>query len=129
VTEDRQSESERQPVARWLHHSQRAAWRVVDMVLPPRCAACGMIVTGSSGFCPDCWAGLDFLVGPACARCDLPLAAPAGEGALCGGCMQDLPPYARVRAVLAYGDVPRMIVTRLKFGRRMGFARLMARLM
>lgn len=72
---------------------------------------------------------LDFLDGPACARCDLPLPTMQGEGALCGGCMADPPPYSRVRAPLTYDAMTRDIVLRLKYGRRLGMARLMARMM
>lgn len=101
---------------------------VINAVLPPRCAACRAVTAGDAGFCPDCWTALDFLVGPACARCDLPFEVPQGEGALCGTCIADPPPYSRVHVSLAYGDVSRSIVMRLKYGRRTGFARLMARL-
>lgn len=102
---------------------------LVDMVLPPRCAGCGVIVAADGGFCPDCWTRLDFLDGPACARCDVPLPIAQGEGALCGQCMADPPPYSRVRAPLAYDALSRDIVMRLKYGRRQGMARLMARVM
>jgi ComF family protein len=51
------------------------------------------------------------------------------EDALCGACLANLPPYARVHVPLAYGAATRSIVMRLKYGRKTGFARLMARLM
>lgn len=108
---------------------RHAATALVDAVLPPRCAACRAVTASDAGFCPDCWTQLDFLVGPACARCDLPFDQAQGEGALCGACMADPPPYQRVHVPLAYGDVSRSIVMRLKYGQRTGFARLMARLM
>lgn len=98
---------------------------VTDAVLPHRCAQCSAIVS-APGYCPDCWGKLDFLAGPACARCDLPLPQAVGEGALCGGCMADPPPFARVRVPLAYGPGPRALVMRLKYGRRVGLARQIA---
>jgi len=101
---------------------------VVDAVLPPRCAACRAVTASDAGFCPECWTKLDFLVGAACSRCDVPFEIPQGEGALCGRCLSDPPPYSRVHVPLAYGEVSRSIVMRLKYGRRTGFARLMARL-
>lgn len=102
---------------------------LLDLVLPPRCANCRMITASDAGFCSDCWQKLDFLIGPACARCDLPFDQPQGEGAYCGACMADPPPYSRVHVPLAYGEISRSIVMRFKYGRRTGFARLMARLM
>lgn len=121
------------PVMRYAAGIGRAGLRagraLVDLVLPPRCAGCAMIVASDSGFCPDCWQRLDFLTGPACARCDTPFEQAQGEGAYCGACIADPPPYVRVRVPLAYGPLPRRVVLRLKYGRRLGFARLMARLM
>ena len=35
--------------------------KVLDLVLPPRCAACGTIVADLHSFCPDCWLKVDFL--------------------------------------------------------------------
>lgn len=99
----------------------RLARAVTDAVLPHRCAQCSAIVA-APGFCHDCWTRLDFLAGPACARCDLPLPQAVGEGALCGGCMAEPPPYVRVRVPLAYGPGPRALVMRLKYGRRVGLA-------
>lgn len=102
---------------------------MIDFMLPHRCAGCGEIVESDGGFCASCWTGLTFIAGPACARCDLPLPSAQGEGALCGGCMADPPPYSRVHVPLAYGDATRKLVMRFKYGRRTGTARLMAGLM
>ena len=108
---------------------RRAGASAVNLVLPPRCAGCGSIVGSTAGFCPDCWSTLDFLSGPACSRCDLPMETLMAEEALCGACLADPPPYSRVHVPLAYGAATRSIVMRLKYGRKTGFARLMARLM
>lgn len=107
----------------------RAGAGLIDFMLPHRCAGCGVIVESDGGFCIDCWTTLDFIAGPACARCDLPLPSAQGEGALCGGCIANPPPYSRVHAPLAYGPLPRKLVLQFKYGRRTGYARLMARLM
>ncbi|MEK6542670.1 MAG: ComF family protein [Pseudomonadota bacterium] len=107
----------------------RAGRGLIDLVLPPRCVECGQVVQGDTGFCPDCWAGLRFLNGPACARCDTPFDVAQGEDALCAACIAEPPPYDRVIVPLAYGAATRDVVMRLKYGRRVGTARLMARLM
>ncbi len=102
---------------------------ILDWVLPPRCAGCGIIVGGGAGFCLDCWQQLHFLGDPACARCDRPFAQAQGDGALCGACIADPPRWDRGRAALLYGPLPRSLVLRLKYGRRVTLARLAARLM
>ena len=118
-----------QPLALATSTVRRAAAALVDLLLPPRCPGCGMIVAGQDRFCSDCWSQLDFLVPPACACCDLPLPSETGPAALCGGCIASPPPFARAVAPLAYGDMARGVVMRLKYGRRIGAARLMADLM
>lgn len=108
----------------------RAARAVVDYALPPRCPGCGVIVGGDRQFCIACWSSLHFLDGPACARCSVPLpAAFAGPAIECGACLADPPPFDGAPAAVAYGPVARTVALRLKYGRRLGHARLMAQLM
>lgn len=98
----------------------------IDYALPPRCPGCGSVVAQDHSFCLGCWGGMTFLTDPCCARCGLPFDHDRGEGAECGACLADPPPYDSARAVLAYGDVARMVALRLKYGRRIGLARLIA---
>lgn len=105
----------------------RAAFRfALDYALPPRCPGCGVIVQEQHGFCLDCWSGMRFLGPPCCARCGAPFDHDRGEGVECGACLADPPPWDSARAVLAYGDVARTVALRLKYGRRIGLARLIA---
>lgn len=101
----------------------------VDYALPPRCPGCGAIVGEDFAFCLSCWGGMEFLGEPCCARCGVPFAYELGDGAECGVCLADPPPWDSARAVLAYGDVARTVALRLKYGRRIGLARLIARQM
>ena len=99
----------------------------VDFALPPRCPACGAIVSGDGAFCEPCWSKLDFLNGPACAGCGLPFDFDRGADALCAACLAEPPPHDGVRAAVAYGDVARAVVLKLKHGRRIGMARVIGR--
>lgn len=110
-----------------LRHAGRA---IVDYALPPRCPACGAIVAADRQFCLDCWSGLHFLDGPACALCSIPLpTAAAGADLQCGACLAAAPPFEGAPAAVAYGRAARTVALRLKYGRRLGHARLMAGLM
>ena len=112
---------------RGLRHAGRM---VIDYALPPRCPACGIIVADDRQFCLDCWQSLEFLDGPACASCSVPLpAAVAGDDLQCGACLVNAPPFDGAPAAVAYGPAARTVALRLKYGRRLGHARLMARLM
>ncbi len=53
----------------------------------------------------------------------------AVAGQVCGPCLQTMPSHDGVNAAVAYGPVAREIAIRLKHGRRIGFARLMAQSM
>lgn len=111
-----------------LTHLPGAAVRAaVDFALPPRCPGCGAIVAADDAFCLKCWAGMRFLGDPCCARCGLPFDHDMGEGVQCGPCIAAPPPFDSARAVLAYGDVARAVALRLKYGRRIGLARLIAK--
>ena len=99
---------------------------LLDFALPPRCPGCGEITPAVDLFCTDCWSSLQFL-SAGCARCGLPLAP--GEEGNCLACEQSPSPLDRVRAAVAYGDVPRTIATRLKYARKIALARTMAGMM
>ena len=109
----------------------RAAGRaIVDYALPPRCPGCGVIVGEDRQFCLTCWSSLDFLDGPSCSQCSIPLPmALPGAPIACGACLASPPPFDGAPAAVAYGPVARTVALRLKYGRRTGHARLMARLM
>jgi ComF family protein len=114
----------------WFRGLRTVGRAVVDYALPPRCPGCGVIVGADRQFCLACWTSLEFLDGPACAHCSIPLptALPGGPIA-CGACLASLPPFDGAPAAVAYGPVARTVALRLKYGRRTGHARLMARLM
>ena len=110
----------------WGKHLQGMVRPVLDYALPPRCAACGMIVDMSGTLCGDCWRDVAFIGEPICAICGDDLPALAGPDAQCGACLASPPPYDRMRAVMRYGTVGRTIAHRLKYGRRVTLADVMA---
>ena len=110
--------------------ARSAIRRIVDFALPPRCPGCGVIVAAEHSFCLDCWSGLVFLGEPCCGRCGLPFEHDgSGADAECGACLAEPPRFDRARAAVAYGEVPRKVALKLKYGGRPGIAETMARLM
>ena len=99
---------------------------VLDFALPPRCAGCGTIVDQVHSFCHDCWKQVEFLVG-GCECCGLPLQATDVE--LCAVCLANPPRVDRMRAVVAYDQRSRDIPLRLKYGRKVALAKMMAKYM
>ncbi len=99
---------------------------LVDLVLPPRCPACRVIVDGDGRFCPDCWPQLQFITAPCCARCGLPFDHDRGAGAECGSCIAEPPRFAAARAALVYGGPARAAILALKHGDKPWLANIMA---
>lgn len=99
---------------------------VVSFALPPRCAGCGEIVNADLQFCAACWQSLALLSGRGCERCGTPVPSSI---AICAPCLQAPPDHDGVFAVVAYGTLARTIALKLKHGRKVGLAKLMAHLL
>jgi predicted amidophosphoribosyltransferase len=100
---------------------------LLDFALPPRCAGCGDVIDEVGAFCPNCWGKMEWLGNSGCNRCGLPLAGTEIE--TCARCMVQPPKLDRIRAVVAYDELPRSIALKLKYGRKVALARTMARYM
>jgi ComF family protein len=98
--------------------SGRVSRTMLDAVLPPRCLKCGDILSAAQGLCPACWSKLTWLGAPCCACCGQPFPFDAGDGSLCGACLQKRPAYDRARAVLRYDDESRDLIIGLKHADR-----------
>lgn len=97
--------------------------QLLDYILPPRCAGCGQIVSADRQLCVDCWQSLDFITASGCNLCGDPAIA---DGQTCLKCLAQPPVHDGVRAAVAYGDMARTIVLRLKHGGRTGLVPLVA---
>lgn len=100
---------------------------LLDFALPPRCPGCGDIIEQVGSFCADCWSQMEWLGNAGCERCGLPLAGT--EIDICGRCIAAPPKLDRMRAAVAYDELPRSIALKLKYGRKVALARVMARYM
>ncbi|MEA3045919.1 MAG: hypothetical protein QOJ53_251 [Sphingomonadales bacterium] len=115
------------PAAAFL--AREALRPILDFALPPRCPGCGAVTRDPHRFCLPCWSALAFLGEPCCARCALPFDFGEGEKVICGRCMAEPPPYDRLRAAVAYGEISRAVALKLKYGGRPGVAETIARFM
>lgn len=89
---------------------------LLDLVYPPRCAACSGPLAAEP-FCPTCAGAVD-PVPPGCARCGRP-----GPDPVCGGCLAAPPAFDRVRAGGLFGGPLADAVHALKYGGRAVLAR------
>lgn len=104
------------------------AW-VGDLLFPPVCAGCGVIVAAPGTVCGACWNGLRFIDRPYCAVMGTPFAYDLGEGAVSAEAIADPPPFRRARAAVAHDGIPRQMVHGLKYRDRTDLAPWMARWM
>ncbi len=104
--------------------------RMLDLLLPPRCLACGVIVDRQGGLCGTCWRDVLFVTPPFCRRCGYPLPHTAVLEPLCAACLAEPPSFERMRAALRYEAAGRRLVLRFKHAERIEgvatFARWMA---
>lgn len=112
-----------------LRAVRSTARKVLDFALPPRCPGCGAITGEEHLFCLACWQKLHFLAQPCCRRCGLPFGFDSGEDAECGGCLASPPSYDRLRAAVAYGEIARKVVLKLKYSGRPAAAETIAHFM
>jgi len=98
---------------------RRTGTVLLDLVLPPRCIACGEEVDAVNALCVACWRKVTFLGEPCCACCGLPFDHDLGAGALCGACAEARPAYDRARSALRYDDGSRGLILAFKHGDRL----------
>lgn len=90
--------------------------RLLDLVLPARCAACAVDVSAPNVLCAPCAGSLVPGAGASCPGCGLVYLTPPAGGCdhRCGDCLRDPPPFYRATAAFAYGGALADAVTRWK---------------
>lgn len=112
-----------------IETTRAVARKLLDFALPPRCPGCGRVTDEPHLFCLGCWQALHFLGEPCCSRCGLPFEVEIKGAGECGSCLSDPPPFDRLRAAVAYGELARKVVLKLKYGGRPGVAETLAHFM
>jgi ComF family protein len=97
-----------------IAHATRALWAALDLVLPPRCLGCGVMVEAQGRLCAACWRQLAFLGPPHCRLCGYPLPHALPEAPLCAICAVEPPAYDRARAALRYDEGSRGLILAFK---------------
>lgn len=96
------------------------ALRLLDLLVPERCAACN---AGERIVCGACLAALQLLRGPLCARCGAPTAWPVERCVECAGRRIS---FTRARAAAAYEGPARTLVAAWKERGRRPLGRVFA---
>ena len=113
----------RQAFARRLRGLAGAA---LDVIYPPACAGCGVLLGSKASLCPHCWAKLAFIERPYCEVLGTPFSHDLGPGILSADAIANPPPFDRLRSVALYDDLARVLVHSLKYRDRTDLAPMMA---
>lgn len=116
----------RQAFARRL---RRLAGTALDLVYPPVCAGCGVLLGSKASLCPHCWSKLAFIERPYCEVLGTPFSHDLGPGILSADAIANPPPFDRLRSVALYDDLARVLVHSLKYRDRTDLAPMMAQWM
>lgn len=100
--------------------------RMLNWVLPERCPCCGTITAAGGSFCVSCWQKLEFLGPPWCRGCATPFEFDRGADAYCAVCIANPPRHDGIRAAVKYDDLSAQVALRLKYGVKIGLARVIA---
>lgn len=108
--------------------------KLVDFILPPRCALCGCVLKSDKGICDSCISQIEFLKSPVCYQCGQPLGvgsdAVAHSHLLCGECIK---PKKRIfrfsRSAFAYDDFSKKLILDFKFHDHTELAELLAKIL
>jgi ComF family protein len=114
------------PLKRATGAARSALHRILDLALPPLCAACREPVEGR-GLCPGCWSKLSFITRPYCERLGTPFVYDPGPGILSMEAIADPPAYHRARAAVRFDEISRALVHALKYSDRLDLAPMMGR--
>jgi len=88
-------------VVRGAARAPAAAGRaLIDLILPPRCLACGIPVVDPETLCAGCWPELTFISAPYCAVCGDPFVYSVPDETVCADCLRRPPRYDRARSAL-----------------------------
>jgi ComF family protein len=103
----------------------------LDLLLPPRCAACDNAVGQQGQLCATCFARTNFITAPFCDHCGVPFGSTdqGGVTGLCPGCREHPARFRRARAALRYDDQGRWLILPLKHGDRIELAQILGPMM
>jgi ComF family protein len=110
---------------------RRAGRRMLDLLLPPRCAMCDNAVEVQGHVCARCFSQINFITSPLCVRCGVPFASVGQGGAegLCVACRAHPPLFRQARGALRYDEPGRRLILPLKHADRIELAQILAPMM
>ena len=102
------------------------AQTALNALFPPQCMACNALVKSHGTVCQECFGQLHFITDPMCDHCGFPFEYDLGDDALCGECIDVLPPYDSAYSAIVFDDTSKVLLHKLKFEDQIHLARIFA---
>ncbi|MBM4270617.1 MAG: ComF family protein [Deltaproteobacteria bacterium] len=104
---------------------------LADLVFPPRCLSCDVIVDyqNTFPFCGSCSNEIHFITAPLCSRCGIPFPGSAGGNHLCGDCITSPPPYSVARSLGRYETILLETIHRFKYHGKIATGKILGKMM
>jgi ComF family protein len=102
--------------------------RFLDVLYPPACELCGVVLRDGRSLCNDCDAGLPRLAEPFCGHCGQPFSGKTEGSRICPNCDDRHLGFNFARPVLLRTDETMSMVHALKYGRQRYLGRELGRL-
>ena len=103
--------------------------KLLDVLVPPRCPMCGVLVSEVSTLCPDCFSKLHFISNPRCQICGRPFEFALTNDCLCPQCLNHPPSFQKARAAVVYNHDSKKIILPFKHNDRIDLGPLISKLM
>ncbi|WP_346344376.1 ComF family protein [Gluconobacter wancherniae] len=115
----------------YLPRLRRFCGKILDIVLPPACVACGAEVASNGAFCSACFVMARPASGPSCRKCAAVFSSASIGGAnmVCVSCEARPPVWSQARAAFEYDEWSRKLILPLKYADRTENARVLAKFM
>lgn len=93
--------------------------RLIEMIYPTRCLACGSETSNERGLCMECWKETHFATGQVCDSCGVPVQETDVEPSYCDQCVSTPPAWDQGRCSVLYEGSGRKLALLLKHSDRL----------
>ncbi len=98
---------------------------ILDIIYPPRCPICKVLLKEKELFCKKCLSGFKRLEKPFCSICSIPF---SGKGTICESCLRKRPYFDLISAPFIYKESAKEAIHILKYQKKISISRPIGRL-
>lgn len=88
-------------------------FKLLNLIMPPRCFLCGILVEEENGLCPDCFSKIQFIGSNICPVCGHPHVLSENKG-VCALCLDKHPFFDKTQSAFYYDDFSKGLILPFK---------------